>query len=36
VIVRPFENPPPDGIQPGIGLIEVYEITTAPPPVPAP
>lgn len=30
VIVRPFENPPPDGIQPGIGLIEVYEITTAP------
>jgi hypothetical protein len=30
VIVRPFENPPPDGIQPGIGLIEIYEITTAP------
>jgi hypothetical protein len=30
VIVRPFENPPPSGIQPGIGLIEVYEITTAP------
>ena len=30
VIVRPFENPPPEGIQPGIGLIEVYEITTAP------
>lgn len=30
VITRPFENPPPDGIQPGIGLIEVYEITTAP------
>lgn len=36
VIVRPFENPPPNGIEPGIGLIEVYEITTAPPPVPAP
>jgi hypothetical protein len=30
VIVRPFENPPPEGIQPGIGLIEVYEITTVP------
>lgn len=31
VIARPFENPPRDGgIQPGIGLIEVYEITTAP------
>lgn len=30
VIVRPFENPPPDGASPGIALIEVYEITTDP------
>lgn len=40
VIVRPFENTLPDNvtpdIRPGIGIIEVYEITTAPPPVPAP
>jgi hypothetical protein len=25
-IVRPFENPPPYGIEPGVGLVEVYEI----------
>ena len=34
VIARPFENPAPDGIQPGVGLIEVYEINEWKTPVP--